>query len=98
MIKLVVLILTSLNITYSLLRAPTSIIKTVPPKHLNMLSKKLINNVDQVVPEALDGYLVFNPNVKRLGSLNIVVRSDIDESKQSEVSLISGGWYLIFES
>ena len=56
-----------------------------------MSSKKLINAIDQVVPEALEGFLICNPNVHRLGSLNIVVRSDIKEYKQTKVSLISGG-------
>ena len=47
MIKLVVLILISLCITNSLLRAPLPIINVLSPKtQLNMLSIKLINSVE----------------------------------------------------
>jgi dihydroxyacetone kinase len=56
-----------------------------------MLSKKLINNPSNCVNEAIEGILLTNSTVKRLGSLNVLIRSDIDEYKQDFVTLISGG-------
>ncbi len=51
--------------------------------------KKLINNVNDIVTEMLDGItLSYGDIVKRLGDLNVVTRTNIDKSK---VALVSGG-------
>ena len=54
-------------------------------------SKNLINALDDVVSDAIDGLLYTNPSVRRVEGLNIVVRADIAEYKESHVTLISGG-------
>lgn len=53
--------------------------------------KKLINSVPSVVNDALEGLLLSNPNVSKVDGFNILVRRDIEEYKQTHVTLISGG-------
>jgi dihydroxyacetone kinase len=53
--------------------------------------KKLINRPDTCVSEAVEGLVLSDNRIKRLGDLNVVVRSDIATKKQDTVSLISGG-------
>ena len=54
-------------------------------------SKKLINSVDDCVSESVEGLLMFNPQLKRLGNLNVVIRADINELKDRYVSILTGG-------
>lgn len=56
-----------------------------------MIRKTLVNKLDAIVPEAIDGLLLSNPLVKRLGDLNVIVRSDIHVYKSEHVTIISGG-------
>jgi dihydroxyacetone kinase len=53
--------------------------------------KKIINSVTNVVLDALEGQLLANPNLKRVAGFNILVRADIEEYKQRNVTLLSGG-------
>ena len=55
------------------------------------MAKKLINQPEDCVEEALQGLLVTHPSISRLEGLHVAVRSDYAEVKQSEVALISGG-------
>lgn len=54
-------------------------------------SKKLINSADSVVSQSVEGFLMMNPNMKRLGKLNVLVRADIDVTKNQYVSILTGG-------
>lgn len=56
-----------------------------------MSTKKLINSVSQIACDALEGLLLTNTNLKRIGNLNIVCRNDILTYKNEFVTLISGG-------
>ena len=56
-----------------------------------MASKKIFNTLDTFVPDAVDGILLLNPNLRRIGNYNILVRHDIEEYKKDHVTLISGG-------
>lgn len=56
------------------------------------MSKKLVNNPERCVDEALQGFVALNPGVQLLQSQRIVVRSDIDDvKKRGQVTLLSGG-------
>lgn len=54
-------------------------------------SKKLINSPASVVPDAVEGLLLTDSRLIRVSNLNIVVRRDINESKEKYVSIIAGG-------
>jgi dihydroxyacetone kinase len=59
-------------------------------------AKKLINQVEDVVEEALQGTLMANPlSLARLGNLHVLVRADVEEAVKDpvngQVALISGG-------
>ena len=56
-----------------------------------MISKKLINSPESVVSDAVDGLLMTNSNLKRIGNLNIVARKDILAYRENHVTIISGG-------
>jgi len=56
-----------------------------------MSSKKIFNTLDTFVPDAVDGILLLNPNLRRIGNYNILVRHDIEEYKREHITLISGG-------
>ena len=57
---------------------------------VKMSAKKLINNVDNVVDEALDGLIATNPNVTSIENHRVIVRSDL-ENLQGKVGIIAGG-------
>jgi triose/dihydroxyacetone kinase / FAD-AMP lyase (cyclizing) len=55
-------------------------------------TKKLINSIDNIVDDAVEGLLLVNPSLSRVeGVQNVVVRSDINLYKENNVTLISGG-------
>jgi len=56
-----------------------------------MTSKKLINDSNSCVSDAIDGLLVSNPNLKRVDGQHVIVRADILKYKQTHVTIISGG-------
>jgi dihydroxyacetone kinase len=58
-----------------------------PPK----MAKKLINDPSRVVPDAIDGLLMTDSRLRRVGDLNIIVRHDIEVFRRSAVTIISGG-------
>jgi triose/dihydroxyacetone kinase / FAD-AMP lyase (cyclizing) len=53
--------------------------------------KKLINRPADVVSEMVDGLVALYPGLSRLADYNVVLRSDIDSVRNSQVALISGG-------
>ena len=53
--------------------------------------KKLINHPADVVSEMVDGLVALYPVLSRLADDNVVLRSDIDSVRNSQVALISGG-------
>lgn len=53
--------------------------------------KKLINNPADVVDEMLQGAIAIYPNLARLASHNVLLRSDADAVRERQVSLVSGG-------
>jgi dihydroxyacetone kinase len=56
-----------------------------------MLTKKVVNQVENAVYEAVEGLLCSNSNLRRLGNSNVVVRADIDSYKDNHVTIVSGG-------
>ena len=57
---------------------------------IKMSAKKLINNVDHVVDEALEGLVKSNPGVNLIENHRVVVRSDLENLKD-KVALVAGG-------
>ena len=57
---------------------------------IKMSAKKLINNVDHVVDEALEGLVKSNPGVNLIENHRVVVRSDL-ENLNNKVALVAGG-------
>ena len=55
------------------------------------MSKKLINDVASCVNDAVEGLLLTDARLMRVGNLNILVRQDIVEVRDTNVSIISGG-------
>ena len=55
------------------------------------MSKKLVNTIEDVVNEALDGMLSLDNTVARIGDFNACCRVDIESFKKSHVTIISGG-------
>ena len=51
-------------------------------------AKKLINEPDNVVDEAIDGLVLTTPGVRRLEGYTVLVRENLDKSK---VAVVSGG-------
>lgn len=49
--------------------------------------KKLLNNVDNVVPEMLEGLVYSNSNIYKVEGFNVIARKD----KKEKVTLVSGG-------
>lgn len=58
---------------------------------MGKVAKKLINQPEDCVEEALQGLLVAHPSIARLEGLHVAVRSDYAEAKEDQVVLISGG-------
>lgn len=55
------------------------------------MSKQLFNNQINIVSESIEGVLLSDSRLKRVGDQNILVREDINIYKQNHVTLISGG-------
>jgi triose/dihydroxyacetone kinase / FAD-AMP lyase (cyclizing) len=55
------------------------------------MAKKLVNDPSKAVEDAIEGLLLTNSSIARVGSLNIIVRADIATYRQTHVTLISGG-------
>lgn len=55
------------------------------------MKKSLINNASNVVDEAVEGMLMLDNSIGRVGNHNSIVRADIEEYKQQHCTLISGG-------
>lgn len=49
--------------------------------------KKLLNNVDNVVNEMLEGLVYSNSNIYKVEGFNVIARKD----KKEKVTLVSGG-------
>eukprot|EP01041_Mallomonas_annulata_P001980 gene1980-3853_t len=54
-------------------------------------SKKIINTPSRVVSEFIEGVLLVNRSLKCIPGMNVLVRADIEEIRNSTVTLISGG-------
>lgn len=57
--------------------------------HLND-KKFLINNVQNSVPDFITGLLYSNPNLVKIEGYNAVIRKDIEDVKNNQVTLLSG--------
>ena len=55
------------------------------------MSKKLINDAASCVNDAVEGLLLTDARLMRVGNLNILVRQDILQVRDTLVSIISGG-------
>ena len=55
------------------------------------MSKKLINDAASCVNDAVEGLLLTDARLMRVGNLNILVRQDILQIRDTYVSIISGG-------
>ena len=53
--------------------------------------KKLINRPESVVAEMVNGLLAVYPGLSRLSNHYVLVRSDIEEVRERQIALISGG-------
>ena len=53
--------------------------------------KKLINRPENAVTEMLDGLVAIYGGLARLSDYNVLVRRDIEEVREEQVALISGG-------
>jgi dihydroxyacetone kinase len=53
--------------------------------------KKLINSPDNVVSEMLEGITKTHSHIQLIENTNIIVRSDILQIREKQVTLISGG-------
>ena len=56
-----------------------------------MQRKCLVNGLSDAVSESIEGALMANPLLARLGDHNIVVRADIAEERERHVTIIGGG-------
>lgn len=57
--------------------------------HLND-KKFLINNIQNSVPDFITGLLYSNPNLVKIEGYNAVIRKDIEDVKNNQVTLLSG--------
>jgi triose/dihydroxyacetone kinase / FAD-AMP lyase (cyclizing) len=53
--------------------------------------KKLINDPNRVVEEMLQGLVAIHPGLRRLAGESVLIRSDAEEVRDRQVSLIAGG-------
>jgi dihydroxyacetone kinase len=53
--------------------------------------KKFINDPENVVEEMLQGLAVLNPGVARLSGHKVMIRADINKTRDQQVAIISGG-------
>lgn len=58
---------------------------------LKMNTKKLIDHVETCVDDMVVGLMYADPRLVRLEKLNVLLRRDIAQVKQSQVTLLSGG-------
>ena len=54
-------------------------------------SKKLLNAEDAVVEQMICGLLACHPTLTRLEGTHVLLRADFQETKASQVTLLSGG-------
>lgn len=53
--------------------------------------KKLINQPDRVVEDMIDGLLRIHPGLARLSGRGVLLRADIDDVRDRQVAIVSGG-------
>ncbi len=53
--------------------------------------KKFINHPENVVEEMLQGLAVLNPGVARLSGHKVMIRADVNKTRDQQVAIISGG-------
>jgi triose/dihydroxyacetone kinase / FAD-AMP lyase (cyclizing) len=53
--------------------------------------KKFINRPENAVEEMLEGLAVLNPSLRRLPGHKVMVRADVEEIRDKQVAVISGG-------
>src|ERR1700741_2624575 len=53
--------------------------------------KKFINHPENVVEEMLQGLVVLNPGVARLSGHKVMIRADVNKTRDQQVAIISGG-------
>ena len=62
-----------------------------------MSAKKLINDAEKVVDEALEALVMTNPNVNIIENHRVIVRSDVENVKDKVAILCGGGeWHCHF--
>jgi hypothetical protein len=59
------------------------------------MEKKLVNTPETCVEDMVSGLLYANPKLLKVEGFNAVVRSDINEIKDSQVTLLSGRYFAI---
>ncbi len=70
----------------------TTLKTSVPSVKKDKMQRKcLVNGLSDAVSESIEGALMGNPLLARLGNHNIVVRADIAEVRQKHVTIIGGG-------
>lgn len=55
------------------------------------MDKQVINLSEAVVPDAIQGIILSNNNIKKIRGFNVLVRSDVELVRRKQVMLISGG-------
>ena len=53
--------------------------------------KKFINRPEDVVEEMLEGLALLNPGASRLAGHKVIVRADVEQLREQQVAIISGG-------
>ncbi|HEX4769637.1 MAG TPA: dihydroxyacetone kinase subunit DhaL [Bryobacteraceae bacterium] len=53
--------------------------------------KKFVNRPEDVVDEMLDGLIILHPGLARLCGHNVVVRTDVDAVRDTQVAILAGG-------
>src|SRR5258706_9201385 len=75
------------------LRSKSMALHLLPVPHLGEIQamKKFINRPENVVEEMLQGLAVLNPGVARLSGHKVMIRADINNIRDQQVAIISGG-------
>jgi dihydroxyacetone kinase len=53
--------------------------------------KKIINRPENVVEEMLQGLAVLHPGLVRLSGYKVMIRADVDQTREQQIAVISGG-------
>ncbi len=56
-----------------------------------MMKNKIMNDPSEIVSEMIEGLLLTQGSLRRVGSLPVVVRHDIETIRHEKVAVISGG-------